>query len=119
NTDPTTAIYQYVVHEFGQQFEGPYSYTWPTNELDQTVHIAAPGRKPLGKGPFGHMDLAGLLFQMSSGFGTAPNNSTVPIWLDSGSWESHGIPAGGRDLYYVANDSYMRAYWAAGGRCAR
>jgi hypothetical protein len=118
NVDPTSPIYDYVVHEFGNQFEGPYSYTWPTDELDQSAHIAAPGRKPLGAGPFGHMDLAGLVFQMSSGFGTAPNGSVVPIWLYSGTWEAHEIPKA-PSFYYVANDSYKRGYWAAGGRCAR
>lgn len=103
----------HVVHEFGEEFSGPYSYTWPEDEADQTAHIAPPGRKPLGAGPFGHMDLAGLVFQVSSTF-----EDGVPLWLASGSWEAHRIPYE-PDLRYSWKDSYRRAYWATGGRCAR
>ena len=114
----TTAM-SHVVHEFGPRFEGPYSYTWPLDNLDQTAHIAPPGRKPLGKGPYGHMDLAGLMLPVTSGFGTAPNGQSVPIWIHGGSWEAHEIYDTTEKRYYVANDSYKRAYWAAGGRCSR
>ena len=120
DTNTDDPVYDYVVHEFGAEFQGPYSYFWPEGEeLDPTVHIAPPGRKPKGKGPFGHMDLAGLVFQMSSGFGTATDGSSQPIWLNSGSWEAHEIPSAGPALRFVSKDSLTRAYWAAGGRCAR
>jgi hypothetical protein len=115
----STMAYAHVVHEFGVRFEGPFTYTWPKDELDNTAHIAPPGRKPLGKGPYGHMDLAGLMLPMTLGFGTAPNGTAAPIWIYAGSWEAHEIPETTAARYYVANDSYKRAYWAAGGRCSR
>ena len=118
-TQSSTGAYGHVVHEFGVRFEGPFTYAWPADELDHTAHIAPPGRKPLGKGPYGHMDLAGLMLPMTLGFGTAPNGQVVPIWIHGGSWEAHEILETTQQRYYVANDSYKRAYWAAGGRCTR
>ena len=83
-------------------------YAWPTYpqnaDLDRTALIAAPGRRPLGYGPFGHADLAGLLFEYSAGL-------TVALW--QGSFEGHAISMSD----YAVTPA--RKYWAIGGRCAR
>jgi hypothetical protein len=54
----------YIVHEFGlsdAEFIAPYTYNYDPYHLgaDNSIHIPAPGRFPLGAGPYGHMDLAG------------------------------------------------------------
>lgn len=83
-----------------------FTYGYPEDRRDNTAYIAAPGRAPAGNGPFGHADLAGLVFQISSSFA----EEDVVHWSKAGSWEVHA-PGGGH-LGHTTG-----AYWAAGGRC--
>lgn len=87
-----------------------FNYAYPDDRLDNTAYIAAPGRRPAGNGPFGHADLGGLVFQLTSTFD--PGGASV-AWSRAGSWEDHPVayPA---VLYRPADVS---RYWAAGGRC--
>jgi formylglycine-generating enzyme required for sulfatase activity len=89
---------EHAVHNF--------SYGYPEDRLDNTAYIAAPGRRPLGNGPYGHADLGGLVFQLTSTF----DADGAVAWSRAGSWEVHG-PGGG---HFASLDA---AYWAAGGRC--
>jgi hypothetical protein len=111
--NPVGPAANYVVHEFGKEFQGPYSYTWPLVYNRQTAHIAAPGRKPLGSTPGTRVaDLAGLAYEL-----TAIDMTTNMVGHNvNGSWESHVILPGGvfsPDVWYA-----WFAYWAASGRCA-
>lgn len=87
-----------VVHNF--------NYAYPADVLDRTSHIAAPGRRPAGNGPYGHADLAGLVFQISSSVVV----DDIVSWSRAGSFEGHEPGVGW-------TDGMARVYWAAGGRC--
>jgi hypothetical protein len=102
----------YVVHEFGREFEGPFSYAWP-NDYTPSSHLAAPGRKPLGNAPTGHADLAGLVYEIGA-IGADDHTHS----LLSGSWGADALsPIDGAKSQGWPNAWW--AYWAAGGRCAR
>jgi hypothetical protein len=75
------------------------------------IYIAAPGRKPEGLGKFGHADLAGLVFEITNDLSDKGVN-----WSGSGSWEGHGVSP--KNVPFGPTEM-TRAYWAAGGRCAR
>ncbi len=88
----------HVIHNYG--------YYWPAplagHENEQVYHIAAPGRRPLGNGPFGHSDLAGNLYAV--------------LWVDSivtGSFERHAITQSNNPW------TERHKYWAGGFRCSR
>ncbi len=88
------------------------NYSFPeVYDKGNWVYIAAPGRRPEGNGKFGHADLAGLLFEITSDLKDGNVN-----WSGAGSWEGHGVSANGVAYGYT---SLVRAYWATGGRCAR
>lgn len=87
-----------VVHNF--------NYAYPAEALDRTSYVSAPGRRPAGNGPYGHADLAGLLFQISSSVVV----DDIVSWSRSGSFEGHEPGVGW-------TDGMARVYWAAGGRC--
>jgi len=95
----------YIVHRKGYMFPG---YTAP----DSTYNIAAPGRKPLGAGPFGHMDLAGNVFEYARSVNAS--GVTTPQRFNSGSWENH-VPSGSGGTISAAE--VWRRYYAFGGRC--
>jgi hypothetical protein len=127
----------YVVHEFGlsaDEFIAPFTYNYDPYglEADNTFHIGAPGRFPLGNGPSGHSDLAGAAYEATSiKPGTfmqepPPSPPTVVTQVDyvgtqqSGTWEIHPIISGSGTA--VTYDPWMPAYWAywaMSGRCAR
>jgi formylglycine-generating enzyme required for sulfatase activity len=121
NAAPTAA---HVVHGFGpwddgQPYPNPYwpfvrfSYRYPTNFFGNViVHIGAPGRKPLGAGPFGHMDLVGNMFEW---LGDDVQGSAANYYL-GGSWEAHRVTM---PLPGSASRQRHQGYWAVGGRCAR
>ena len=79
-----------------------------------SAFVAAPGRRPMGNGAYGHADLAGNLLEQ------ARRGSTT---LASGSWERHRV--GTYRLTYTENDGtngdtvWNRRYYALGARCAR
>ena len=64
--------------------------------------------KPLGNGPFGHSDLAGLHYQWAGDAWTVD-----PMLWGGGTWEFHALTKGQNARPAQA------AYWAIGGRCAR
>lgn len=70
--------------------------------------IIAPGRSTKGAGPFGHMDLAGLLFNLGGWNGKFQR-------LASGSWDAHDIQVDAT----VTDVKPLQRYWATGARCAR
>lgn len=83
---------------------------------DLAFYIAPPGRFPTGAGPYGHMDLAGAVFNVTSTFTGSATDSLGMIsrWSRSGSWETaHGIP------YPTHASPVLRKYWAQGGRCVK
>ena len=95
----------YVVHR--------NNYNYPMYEKpDNTLLIPAPGRRPAGAGPFGHMDLAGAGFEQ-----TKQRLAAVLGTFNNGSFEGH-IPAAYGKMY--ANSAALnRRYWGfAAGRCS-
>jgi hypothetical protein len=86
-------------------------------DFDLASYIAPPGRFPRGAGPFGHMDLAGNVFNATmtlSGANLDDPQTALSRWSRSGSWETaHSIP------YGVHNSPLLRKYWAQGGRCVK
>jgi sulfatase-modifying factor enzyme 1 len=82
---------------------------------DYSVHVSAPGRFPKGKGPYGHMDLAGNIFEVTSTYkgGETDPSQLQNRWSRNGSWEVHAIPY---DVFYAP---LLRKYGKQGGRCAR
>jgi hypothetical protein len=79
------------------------------NGTDYTIYIAPPGRFPSGNGKYGHADLGGSVFNVTTFTGTNV------YWSRSGSWQGHGIPYGATATARPA----IYKYWAMGGRCAR
>jgi len=69
NPSPQVADYAVIGNYGGGTINGtfyPQFYTWGTSyrySNDRATHIAPPGSKPLGAGPYGHMDLAGNLME--------------------------------------------------------
>ncbi len=88
------------------------------NPTDYAYWISPPGRFPKGKGPSGHMDLAGNLMEIVADTAGVDNtagggNQTRVRWTKNGSWEGHAI--GYPDFAF----SFMTKYGKTGGRCAR
>jgi hypothetical protein len=103
-----------------------YNYGYPANPYPNTfypdfsAHIAAPGRFPKGNGPFGHSDLAGNLFDLTSTIsgqaGQNPDDREV-TWGRNGAWEGHELPFASETGPWTA--VIMRKYGKAGGRCVK
>lgn len=103
-----------------------YSYAYPSNPYpntfypDYSAHISAPGRFPKGNGPFGHADLAGNIFDLTSTItgspGQHPDDREI-AWGRNGAWEGHEIPFASEDEPWTA--PIMRKYGKAGGRCVK
>jgi len=100
-----------MVHDFNYYY--PYAnaagQSCAQGNCDNSIFIGAPGRRPTGYGPYGHADLAGLMFNF------VWDGDYVGKWIWTGSWEGHVPTVGG-----TTSDLRPRPrYWAAGGRCAR
>lgn len=103
-----------------------YNYAYPSNPYPNTfypdfsAHISAPGRFPKGNGPFGHADLAGNVFDLTSTItgspGQHPDDREV-TWGRNGAWEGHEIPFASENGPWTA--PVMRKYGKAGGRCVK
>jgi hypothetical protein len=123
----------YVAHEFGamdDEFITPFTYNYDPYGLlaDNTYHIAAPGRFPLGQGPYGHMDMVGESYPATMIVaGTNPSSITSIANVEhtgttsgTGSWEIHPIePGSGTEQEDPLFRPAWWAYYAMGGRCAR
>ena len=124
----------YVAHEFGtHEFVAPFTYNYDPYGLgaDSSVHIPAPGRFPLGAGPYGHMDLAGATYEATAIKAGVPLSPPLAVptsvkqvdhvgTVEGGSWEIHPIITGAGSA--VVYDPWMPAYWAywaMGSRCGR
>ena len=85
-----------------------------------TPHIAAPGRFPKGNGPFGHSDIGGNVFDMTSTMdgakGMHPDDREVS-WGRNGTYGGHDLPFAEYDKPWTAVT--MRKYGFSGGRCAK
>lgn len=96
----------YIVHQ--------WNYLYPDYKApDSTAIIPAPGRRPLGAGPKGHMDLAGAGFEYAKRTPASGNGSLHTF--NNGSFEGH-VPTkfGG-----FGNAELSRRYYAfTAGRCA-
>ena len=89
-----------------------WGYSFPqVYDQGNFVFIAAPGRAPTGNGKFGHADLAGLVYEVTSDI-----SGDKVTWGGNGSWEGHAVEKNG--AAYGQTEA-TRAYWATGGRCAR
>jgi hypothetical protein len=106
----------FEVANWGQNYAWPKTQAYP----DMTPHIAAPGRFPKGNGPFGHSDIGGNIFDLTSSMtganGAHPDDREV-LWGRNGSYGGHDLPFGEYDKPWQAVT--MRKYGFAGGRCAK
>jgi formylglycine-generating enzyme required for sulfatase activity len=89
-------------------------------DKDRSIFIPQPGRFPKGNGPFGHADLAGLVFTVSGSLYGAKGDDPATrqtMWSRAGSWQGHGMPfyQGAPPLGWAMASKYL----ATGGRCAR
>ncbi len=75
---------------------------------DRGAFLPAPGRFPQGKGPFGHMDLAGGVESF-----TAEGGIMQYSFQEAGK-EDFGIPYGRKRTWIPATK-----HWAVGARCVR
>lgn len=106
-----------VDNEFSPYVVHRYNYQWPNYAPpDATSFVAAPGRRPLGNGPYGHADLAGVVISQA-------RRGSTTYFLSSGSWERHKIGSFGSaytQMNGTAGDTvWNRRYYAIGARCAR
>jgi formylglycine-generating enzyme required for sulfatase activity len=92
-----------------------FNYSWPRpladGDVDRGAILPAPGRFPQGKGPFGHMDLAGAVENFSA---------------DTGGWMQYSFQEAGKEQYGIVYGtkrtnwtSPATRHWAVGARCVR
>ncbi len=96
------------------------SYIWPSAPTDNDFgsYLAAPGRFPLGYGPYGHADLEGSVENM----GSQPVSATSAT-IEGDGWfqdsfqetEVHAYS----EQYVGFGDGTYRPHWAVGGRCVK
>jgi hypothetical protein len=86
----------------------------PAKDWDLAYFISAPGRFPQDVGAGGHMDIGGLMMELTASPGADdPSYGTTVRWSRAGSWEGH--PANSSTWAYPI----MTKYGKTGGRCAR
>lgn len=94
----------------------------PKKPWDYAYWISPPGRFAMDKGPAGHMDVAGLMMEITAstaGTDTATDlngqqvTQTMLRWSKNGSWEGHAM--GNLEWKFA----FMTKYGKTGGRCAR
>lgn len=88
-----------------------FNYSWPAvvnASKDRGAFLPAPGRFPQGKGPFGHMDLAGAVesFTVEGG--------VMQYSFQEAGKEQYGINYGRKRTWGPSTK-----HWAVGARCAR
>jgi hypothetical protein len=91
-----------------------FNYSWPralaAGDLDRGAILPSPGRFPQGKGPFGHMDLAGAVENFSSS--------------NDGGWMQYSFQEAGKEQYNIVFGNRRTwvpstKHWAVGARCVR
>ena len=87
----------------------------PAKLFDYSFYISAPGRFPVDKGPFGHMDAGADLIELTATATGAVDDKGRPTfkWGVQGSWEGHNM----FQLGYAF--AAMTKYGKTGLRCAR
>ena len=92
-----------------------WNYNYPSYVAgDSSSIIPAPGRRPAGAGPFGHLDLAGSGYQYAKRTPLTNTNSTLHN-VSSGSFEGHAPTA----YLSIGGTEINRRYWGyTAGRCS-
>jgi hypothetical protein len=88
----------------------------PAKLFDYSFYISAPGRFPVDKGPFGHMDAGGDLLEHTgtdAQYTDDKGRSPTFKWGMQGSWEGHNMGTTGFAF------APMTKYGKTGLRCAR
>ena len=93
----------------------------PAKEWDYAYFISAPGRFPADVGAGGHMDLGGIMMELTASPGvtypgepgTDPKYGAMVRWSRAGSWEVHQVN------YTRWQFAVMTKYGKTGMRCAR
>lgn len=88
----------------------------PNAYYDYSYWISAPGRFVTDKGPYGHMDVAGDLIEMTgtkTDYIDKQGRSPTYRWGWQGSWEGHEVKRDGYAFYFMVK------YGKTGARCAR
>jgi hypothetical protein len=80
---------------------------------DYAYWMSAPGRFATDVGPGGHMDVGGLLIELTASTSTDAKYGAAVRWSKQGSWEGHQI--GNTSWVFPV----MTKYGKTGGRCAR
>ena len=105
---------------FGQYAAQNYNYFWPRQPQageDWGGYLPAPGRFPQGAGPFGHMDLGGVVENMGlKKSGAAYAGDGWFQWSFQEPTQS-GHPFAQRIASFGAGT--YRNHWAVGGRCVK
>jgi len=99
-----------------------FNYAWPRQpvaaDADRGGYLPAPGRFPLGAGPYGHQDLLGSLENMGSRPGTGAG-VTGDGWFQF-SFQEPEIAAHPYGQQYVGfGTGAYRPHWAVGARCVK
>ncbi|NOU28520.1 MAG: SUMF1/EgtB/PvdO family nonheme iron enzyme [Polyangiaceae bacterium] len=108
----------------GDTFEFP-----ETIGSDVSSHIAPPGHYPKGNGPFGHADLVGNVWNITSAVFQDGPYTPDPLrqwlqWSRGGAWEAgqmvpfENVSIQGEPGFYPRfRAPALRKYWAGGARC--
>jgi hypothetical protein len=99
-----------------------FDYAWPREpasaDTDLGGYLPAPGRFPLGYGPYGHADLLGSVENMGSIL-NKDGSITGDGWFQF-SFQEPEISAHPYGQQYAGFGSgAYRAHWAVGGRCVK
>jgi hypothetical protein len=97
-----------------------FDYAWPNEpsaaDSDLGGYLPAPGRFPLGNGPYGHADLLGGVENMGSK-PAAGGGVTGDGWFQF-SFQEAAVTAYGQQSVGFGSGSY-RNHWAVGARCLK
>jgi formylglycine-generating enzyme required for sulfatase activity len=99
-----------------------FDYFWPSkpapSDNDQGGYLAAPGRFPLGNGPYGHADLLGSVENMGSQPATGggvKGDGWFQFSFQEAEQPTH--PYGQQIVGFGSGD--YRPHWAVGARCVK
>jgi hypothetical protein len=120
--------YQTIALHYCTVADLDFTYRFPL-DAQAGSQIAAPGRRPMGNGPYGHADLIGNLapYLRNKAGGWGSILSSVGSWQGHfNTWDKNALGTLGNSTAPVWRTSQdtdtsdpKTAYWAAGARCAR